>query len=237
MTRSSSRNSSDKYKTSVVLREGSALHLRSTRHDDEDRLLALFHRLSRQTIHLRFHGIMKQMSREQVTHFCTVDYSDSFALVATLGEDAEEKTIAVGRYYRLPKRDSAEVFVRCPLETTMRREGKRPRGHVMADLYKKALERRQDETHIEGLGQVVGVDTPFEENPTAECVIDSDRLTVEQGRDRVVHFLSNWLQIRESGPGQPPADDCGSVRRSRLNAGKTISQSHGFAQRQLLEAR
>jgi len=49
------------------------------------------------------------MSKEEVRRFCTVDYDDSFALVATMGEDVEEKIIAVGRYYRLPRRDTAEV--------------------------------------------------------------------------------------------------------------------------------
>ncbi len=109
MAISSASNSLEKYKTAVVLRDGSTLHLRPIRRDDEDRLLALFYRLSRHTVYLRFHGVITQMSREQVSRFCTVDYDNTFALVATLGEETEEKIIAVGRYYRLPKRHAAEV--------------------------------------------------------------------------------------------------------------------------------
>jgi len=86
----------------------------------------------------------------------------------------------------------AEIFIRCPLEMAMRREANRPEGLVMADLYQKALRRKQTGTYFEGLGEVVGVDTPFEENPTAECVIESDQMSIEQGRDRVLDFLIVW---------------------------------------------
>ncbi len=98
-----------RYRSAVILRDGSTLHLRPIQLEDEERMLALFYRLSRHTVYLRFHGVINQMSREQVKHFCTVDYDNSFALVATLGEDAEEKIIAVGRYHQLPRQDSAEI--------------------------------------------------------------------------------------------------------------------------------
>ena len=52
---------------------------------------------------------MRHMSKEEVRRFCTVDYDDTFALMATIEESTEEKIIAVGRYYRLPRRDAAEV--------------------------------------------------------------------------------------------------------------------------------
>lgn len=109
MAASPASNSLQKYKTTVILRDGSTLHLRPIQREDEERLLALFYRLSRHTVYLRFHHVLTQMSREEVRRFCTVDYDDSFALVATMGEDIEEKIIAVGRYYRLPRRDAAEV--------------------------------------------------------------------------------------------------------------------------------
>ena len=74
----------------------------------------------------------------------------------------------------------------------MYREANRPEGLVMADLYKKALERKQTGIQIEGLGQVVGVDTPFEENPMAECVIESGEMRIEEGRDHVLASLAVW---------------------------------------------
>jgi len=99
----------DKYSTTVILKDGSTLYLRPIRRDDEDRMLDLFYRLSPHTVYLRFHHLLKNMSRDEVARYCTVDYNNSFALVGTLGEDAEEKIIAVGRYHRLPRGDSAEV--------------------------------------------------------------------------------------------------------------------------------
>lgn len=82
-----------------------------------------------------------------------------------------------------------EVYIRCPLEVAMKREAGRPEGLVMADLYHKALERKKSGRDVEGLGQVIGVDVPFEENPDAECVLDSDRVRPEEGRDRIVKCI------------------------------------------------
>jgi len=86
----------------------------------------------------------------------------------------------------------AEIYIRCPLETAMNREAKRADGLVMADLYRKALKRKQAGTYFKGLGEVVGIDIPFEENPLAECIIESDQVSIGEGRDRVLDFLSSW---------------------------------------------
>ena len=92
----------------------------------------------------------------------------------------------------------AEVYVRCSLETAMHRESNRPQGLVMAALYEKAIKRKQSGKYIRGLGKVIGVDVPFEENPDAECVIDSEEMTIEQGRDSVLAFLNTRF-----APGTP----------------------------------
>ncbi len=101
----------EKYRTAVLLRDGSTLHLRPIMPEDQDKLLALFYRLSRHTVYLRFHHVLTRMSKEQAGRFSTVDYDNTFALVATVGEGEEEKIIAVGRYYRLPRRDTAELAI------------------------------------------------------------------------------------------------------------------------------
>ncbi|MBN2099817.1 MAG: hypothetical protein JW753_09510, partial [Dehalococcoidia bacterium] len=74
-----------RFRKPVVLRDGSPVNLRPIRPDDEDRMLALFYRFSPRTVYLRFHQVLKEMSREDVRRFCTVDYDGSFALVATIG--------------------------------------------------------------------------------------------------------------------------------------------------------
>ncbi len=86
----------------------------------------------------------------------------------------------------------AEIYVRCPLDVAIKREEQRPEGQVMSSLYHKALERKEKGKTFEGLGEMVGVDVPFEENPNAECIIESDRMSIEEGRDRVIEFLKRW---------------------------------------------
>lgn len=116
--------------------------------------------------------------------------------------------------YRLAMRQAAreriarfaEVLVRCPLPEAMRREavrsmqaihGMQHKGYVMPGMYQKALERRRTGVAVPGLGQVVGVDVPYEENPSAECVLDA-MLPARENAARVVAFLDAWT------PAPPP---------------------------------
>lgn len=86
----------------------------------------------------------------------------------------------------------AEVHIRCSLKTAMAREAARPQGKVMAGLYAKAMIRKATGRKFPGLGQVIGVDVPFEEDPQAECVVDADNRDVEACRDVVLDFLRRW---------------------------------------------
>jgi adenylylsulfate kinase len=67
----------------------------------------------------------------------------------------------------------------------------------MPGMYQKALMRKRTGQPVPGLGQVVGVDVPYEENPEAECVLDALR-PVEENARAVLEFLDAWL------PGLPP---------------------------------
>ncbi len=87
----------------------------------------------------------------------------------------------------------AEVFVRCSLRTAMQREAARPEGLVMAGLYAKAIKRKATGEQFEGLGEVIGVDVPFEEDPAAECAIDSETMDAEEAGRAVLTFLRTWL--------------------------------------------
>ena len=92
-----------------MLTDSSTVRFRAINQDDVERLLDFFYRLSRHSVYLRFHHTMTHLSREEAERFCTIDYQNSFALVATITEDSKEKIIASGRYYRLPASDKAEV--------------------------------------------------------------------------------------------------------------------------------
>jgi len=107
--------------------------------------------------------------------------------------DATAPLLAMRRAARERLACFAEIHVRCSAGTAMEREESRPQGKVMAGLYRKALERQATGRQFEGLGQVPGVDVPFEEDPRAEVVLDGEALGVEQACARVLDFLHGWL--------------------------------------------
>jgi len=47
---------------------------------------------------------------------------------------------------------------------------------------------------VPGLGQVVGVDVAFEEDPLAECVLDA-LLPVPENTATVLGFVRGWLGV------------------------------------------
>jgi len=87
----------------------------------------------------------------------------------------------------------AEVHLRCGISTAMRRESARPEGLVMAGLYAKAMRRKVSGQKVEGLGQVIGVDVPFEEDPRAELVLDAEKMSAERMRDAVLERFAGWF--------------------------------------------
>ncbi len=93
---------------------------------------------------------------------------------------------------RIPR--FAEIHVQCALHAAISREARRTQGLVMADLYRKALERQQTGKEVPGLGQVIGVDVLFEEDPAAELIIDNTHLPKERTREIALHFLEQWLK-------------------------------------------
>lgn len=108
--------------------------------------------------------------------------------------DAAAHRLAVRRAARERINAFAEVYIRCPLEVAMARERGRPEGLVMAGLYEKALDRKRTGRDYPGLGQVIGVDVAFEEDSRAECVVDSEHVSVVEARDKVLHFFDLWLK-------------------------------------------
>jgi acetyltransferase len=101
----------DKYKTTITIRDGSTVFLRPMQSNDVDRVMGLFRRFSQETIYLRFHHVVTKMSREEAVEYCAIDYDNTFALVATIGKGTSEKLLAIGRYYRLPRKDAAEFAI------------------------------------------------------------------------------------------------------------------------------
>jgi acyl-CoA synthetase (NDP forming)/GNAT superfamily N-acetyltransferase len=93
------------YEADVLLSDGGTVHVRPIRGDDAERIAALHHRLSAETVYLRFFTPLPSLSPGMLERFVHVDYTDRLALVAELGPDI----LAVARYDRLPGQDAAEV--------------------------------------------------------------------------------------------------------------------------------
>jgi acetyl coenzyme A synthetase (ADP forming)-like protein len=96
------------YETEVLLKDGSRILLRPIKRDDVDRWLDFISRLSHRTLYLRFHSVPK-LGREDAIRFCSVDYDNAFAFVAEMIRDQRRDIIAIGRYYRIPNKPTAEV--------------------------------------------------------------------------------------------------------------------------------
>lgn len=92
-------------------------------------------------------------------------------------------------------KDFLEVQVECPIETCMKRESGRREGLVLADMYKKALERKSTGRQFKGLGMVVGVDVPYEESKEAEIIIDSASMAPKEAAKKILDVLrkKGWI--------------------------------------------
>lgn len=69
-----------------LLRDGRSVLIRPVRPEDTDTMVAMYGRLSRQSIAFRFLGPMVAIRSEAMRRFTEIDYVDDFALVALLGE-------------------------------------------------------------------------------------------------------------------------------------------------------
>ncbi|MBM3119252.1 MAG: GNAT family N-acetyltransferase [Chloroflexi bacterium] len=96
------------YESEELLKDGSRLRIRPIRLEDAEAWVDFVSRLGLYTKYLRFHHVPKKMGMEDALHFCTVDYKDSFALVAEIFRECRWSIVAIGRYYRLPSRYTAE---------------------------------------------------------------------------------------------------------------------------------
>ncbi len=91
----------------------------------------------------------------------------------------------------------AEIYICCSIETAIQRERSRPKGWVMADIYAKALDRKKTGKDYPGLGEVIGVDVPFEEDPNAEFKLENDNLSLKEAIEEVRNFIINWLELKK----------------------------------------
>lgn len=86
------------YRADLELDDGTAVVLRAIRPADRGALRAAFHRLSAESIALRFLQPKSDLSDAELSYFAEPDFEEHVALVATVGEGEGEEIIGVGRY-------------------------------------------------------------------------------------------------------------------------------------------
>lgn len=91
-----------RYQKEVKLLDGKPVAIRLISADDKKALVAFHSRVSDESRFLRYHYSKGELTDDDLTNFCNVDYQDSLALVAEQSWTGEKEIIGVGRYYRLP---------------------------------------------------------------------------------------------------------------------------------------
>lgn len=100
-------NTHENFPSDLLLRDGSALRMRSLRPTDREALVALFKRCSPETIRYRFLRMVTSLPDSQLDQLASADGQRHVALVVTEDENANEKVVAVGRYFMLEDRPTA----------------------------------------------------------------------------------------------------------------------------------
>lgn len=124
------------YETKAVLANGSVMFLRPIMVEDAERWLAFLSRLGPDSKYLWLHHIPLQATPEDAMRFCTVDYKNTFAMVGEVLKQKSREIVALGRYYRLPRKNSAEFGI--VIENTYRRKG--IGSNLLSALVNAALE-------------------------------------------------------------------------------------------------
>ena len=85
----------------------------------------------------------------------------------------------------------AEVYIKCPLETCIERESQRKDNLVMSNLYKKAMKRLKNGKKVRGVGQMIGIDVPYEESERPELIIDSHKLDIKESSEIIFQMINH----------------------------------------------
>jgi GNAT superfamily N-acetyltransferase len=100
------------FSTRGELRDGTSVCVRAIRPDDKERLRIAFDRLSPRSVYQRFFHPVNELTPEVLRQLTEIDFRDHVGLVMTVGNDTDERLIAVGRLVRVVSdRSCAEVAI------------------------------------------------------------------------------------------------------------------------------
>src|SRR5207247_173630 len=90
------------------LDDGTEVTVRAVAPEDEPLIIALHAGHSPHTIRMRFHSMVKTLSRDSLIRLCHLDYDREMALVAVRQEADGPHLLGVSRYYLRPETGDAE---------------------------------------------------------------------------------------------------------------------------------
>lgn len=102
------------YKADEVLRDGSIVQIRAIRPDDKELLLEHFSGLGARSRYLRFLGLKRALTSDDLARFSELDFARHVGLAATIQQNGHQRLIGVSRYVRtrlaLACRNSSDGF-------------------------------------------------------------------------------------------------------------------------------
>ncbi len=87
-----------RYRAEDSLPDGRPIIIRAIEPEDRQELRDGFHRLSEQSVYLRFFRPKSELTDEELTYFTRLDFVSHVALVAVLPQEGREVGVGVGRY-------------------------------------------------------------------------------------------------------------------------------------------
>jgi acetyltransferase len=173
----------------LQLRDGTRLVLRPIRPEDAEAEQRFIARLSRQTLYMRFHAPVRELSVEKLIRFTQIDYDREMAFVAVDRESESGEIRAIARYTRLADGESAEFGV--TVEDSWQ-------GRGLGSAMMGSLEQCARERH---LGELIGY--VLKENDSMRQMMLARGYVAHNDEDDA-HVVCFALPLRDKADAQEP---------------------------------
>jgi acetyltransferase len=101
----------EQYTETVHLADGTAIHLRAIKPEDEPAWKDLLRRSSAESLWQRFRYLFKEATHEMASRFCFTDYDRELALCAEVMEHGKPLMVAVARLVADPDHEAADYGI------------------------------------------------------------------------------------------------------------------------------